>query len=356
MYRALIALVSVTFVVGCGKASPTSPLSGSATITGSLVGSAAPSAGVAVSVVGGGAGATVDATNHFTLTNVPSGNVSLKFSGTGLGSQVTLGTIGAAEKVSVTITRNGSSLTLEMIHHRNGDRDEVEGPVDGLPPTTAPGTFTVSGLPVQTNANTKFFKGDAAGTFADLAVGLRVEVKGTPSATGVLASTVKIQRATPDPGVEVDGLIAGFSGVPTAFQFTVNGQTVKGDQTTVFDEGTTFASLVNGARVKVKGLSQTGFIFATKIDVEGSSGVTVKGLIAGFSGVAAEFQFTVNGQTVKGDQTTVFDKGTTFASLVNGARVEVDGLSQTGFIFATKIDVERSWPDVPLDETEGVRS
>jgi hypothetical protein len=283
MYRAFVALVSVMFVVGCGKASPTSPLIGGATISGSLVGSAgsstigsgaaqatAPSAGVVVSVVGGLASTTVDANDHFTLTNVPAGNVDLRFTGMGLGSQVTLGAIGAAEHVSVTITRNGSSLALDMIRHGDGDREELEGRVDGLPPTTAAGTFTISGQSVQTDANTKFFKGDAAGTFADLALGVRVHVKGTPNATGVLASTVRIQNTNADLGVEVEGLIADFSGVATAFQFTVNGRTVQGDQTTVFDEGTTFASLVNGARVEVKGLIKDGFIFATKVEVEGS--------------------------------------------------------------------------------------
>ena len=272
----LLCLPAALLITGCGG-SPTSPANGGATISGAVVGPAgstggssqtAPSSGLTVSVVGTGPRATVDSTDNFTLTNVPAGNVDLQFSGQGMNAQVPLGTIAASEKVSVTVMRNGASMTLDCIRRMGGDSEQLEGRIDGLPPATAAGTFTISGQSVQTDTNTKFFKGDAAATFADMAIGMRVHVKGTPNATGVLAREVRIQNVNVDLGVEVEGLIADFTGTAASFQFTVNGRTIKGDATTVFETGTLFTSLVNGARVEVHGKIMDGFIFATKIEVE----------------------------------------------------------------------------------------
>lgn len=275
--RVLPVLCAIV-IAGCGKSSPTSPLTAGATISGSVIGpasgpstggQAAPSSGMVVAVAGTSVSTTVDQNDNFTLTNVPASNVDLKFSGTGVSSQIALGAIGAGERVSVTVNREGSSISLESIRRMGGDVEQLEGRIDGLPPTTAAGTFTIAGQNVQTDANTKFFKGEASASFADLQLGMRVHVKGTPNAGGVLAAEVRIQNVNTDLSVQVEGLIANFTGVAAAFQFTVNGRLIKGDLTTVLQEGTVFAALVNGARVEVKGQLKDGFIFATKIEVEG---------------------------------------------------------------------------------------
>jgi len=226
------------------------------------------SAGMTVSVAGTSLTTTVDTNDAFTLKDVPAGDVDLQFTGAGMSSTVALGTIHEGDHASVTVRRNGASMSLDCIRLMGGAGEELEGLIDGLPPTTPAGTFTVSGQNVQTDANTTFLKGNAPATFADLQIGQRVHVKGTPNASGVLAASVRIQNVNTDAPVHLEGLIADFSGTATAFQFTVNGHLVMGDATTVFEEGTVFANLVNGAHVEVKGVLGNGFVQATRIEVE----------------------------------------------------------------------------------------
>jgi hypothetical protein len=221
-----------------------------------------------VSPVGGGSSATVDVNGNFTLVGVHAGSsVDLKFNGTGVNTQVSLGEIDANEDVTIRITRDGALLKLDRILRRGRDKEELEGRIDGLPPTTAAATFTISGQNVQTDTNTQFFKGSAPATFADLQVGQRVHVSGTPNANGVLAKTVRIQDINIDLEFEVEGTVSALSGTATSFQFIADGRLIKGDASTTFDDGKTFADLANGVRVEVKGQIRIGFILATKIEV-----------------------------------------------------------------------------------------
>jgi len=285
MRRFLLMLIpTAALLTGCGSASPTSPIAGAATIAGAIVGPgssstspgggpsvAAPSAGMTVSIVGSNQSTTVDANDNFTLTNVRPGDVSLKFSGAGVNSQVALGTIEASDHVSVTIVRDGASVSLDCINRVGAGREELEGRIDGLPPTTPAGTFTISGQSVQTDAKTTFTKGGRPATFADLQIGMRVHVEGTPNATGVLAASVIIQDTNVDLTVVLEGALSNLSGTATAFQFMLGNRLIKGDTTTVFDAGITFADLASGVHVEVHGTIQAGYIQATKIELEASA-------------------------------------------------------------------------------------
>jgi hypothetical protein len=275
MRRALTLFVPIALFISaaCGG-SPTFPSGGTATITGTVVGSAggssstagSSSAGTSVSVVGGSANSTVDMNGRFTLTGVRAGdNIELRFRGQGFDVRVTIGQIEGSEDVTITIVRNGQTFVLDRLRRHGRDKEELEGRIDGLPPTTAAGTFTIAGQNVQTDADTKIVKGGAPATFADLQIGMRVHVRGTPNANGVLAKLIIIQNVNVDLGFELEGTISAFTGTASDFNFIVDGRLVKGDATTEFDD-ITFAQLANGVRVEVKGEIRIGFIFARKIE------------------------------------------------------------------------------------------
>jgi hypothetical protein len=108
-----------------------------------------------------------------------------------------------------------------------------------------------------------------AATFADLALGQRVHVKGQTGAGGMTASSVNIQNTNTSTGLNINGIVAAFSGTRAAFQFTVDGQLVKGDSLTELYGNTQFSELVNGARVEVKGSQRDAFVYATRLHVSG---------------------------------------------------------------------------------------
>jgi len=120
---------------------------------------------------------------------------------------------------------------------------------------------------VQTDATTTFLVNGAPGTFASLAVGQRVHVKGQSTATALMARQIDIQNTNVDIGVNVNGIVAHFIGTATAFQFDVDGRVVHGDTLTTFFGNSAFADLANGVRVEVHGSQRDGFVYATRIHV-----------------------------------------------------------------------------------------
>jgi hypothetical protein len=207
---------------------------------------------------------------------------------------------------------------------------------------------------------------EAHATFADVKVGLTVEVKGATTVTGgFLATKVEIQAPAgapapvPEPAeVEFSGVIAGLTGSPASFTFTADGKTVHGNASTVIvgsgrggsdavpsdhggsgggDDGgnngndggrqpITFANLANGLNVEVKGNTQTdGSVLATRIQLEDNdeNEVEVTGAITAFVAGCPAVKFTVGTTRFTADATTTFTVAC--ASLANGTVVEVKG-------------------------------
>jgi hypothetical protein len=217
----------------------------------------------------GGSSSTVDSNGRFTLSSVrPGSSVSLTFRGAGVDTTVDLGNVDASDQITITITRDGSGMHLDRIRWHGRDKEELEGRIDGLPPTTAAGTFTIGGQNVQTDANTVIRRGDAPATFADLQLGMRVHVRGTPNSNGILAKQIVIQNMNVDLSFEVEGTITALTGTSTDFNFILDGRLIKGDATTTFDSGKTFADLANGVHVEVKTQIRIGFLLATKIEIK----------------------------------------------------------------------------------------
>src|SRR6185436_13805408 len=134
-----------------------------------------------------------------------------------------------------------TTAEVESDHRRHGREEQLEGRVESLPPTTAPLSLTVAGHVVQTNAATVIRMNGAPATFANLAIGQRVHVKGETSGSVLMATQIDIQNNHVDIGVNLSGLVSNFSGTPTAFQFNLDGRVVKGDALTAFFGNSAFA-------------------------------------------------------------------------------------------------------------------
>lgn len=368
-----------------GSKSPTSPSSGTppvssaadaATISGSVQGSSsaltaasngAALTGVTVSVVGSAISSGVDGAGRFSLLNVQPGDVQLRITGAGADATVSLGQVQASQVLEIVLLVAGQSATVDSELRRGSGESELEGRVEALPPTTAALTFKAAGRVVNTTSATLFTQGSSTRSFADLAIGARVHVRGSMAGDVFTATSVLIQGTNVSAPVEVNGVIDTLTGTASAFQFNVGSRVVKGDATTTFfghgEQPDTFSSLKNGVRVEVKGEQRDGFVFAARIHAEGNetdpddgrgrdggTEVELKGALAAVQGACPAINAVVNGTRFTTSASTSFDGGTC-SSFRNGDKVEVKATRQTdGSIVATRLHKEDDGDDDDDDE------
>jgi hypothetical protein len=223
--------------------------------------------GLTVAVTGTGVSAIVNAAGQFSLLNVPPGNADLRFSAPGVLATVTLTGLEAGQTVEIAVSLTSSAAAIESDRRSVGRETQLEGRIQSLPPTTAPLTLIVSDRTVVTDSTTSFVLNGAAASFAALAIGQRVHIKGQMTGDMLMARTVEIQNTDAEIGVNVNGMVANLLVTLPTFQFTVDGQLVKGDAQTEFFGNSQFSDLANGARVEVKGTQRDGFVYATRIHV-----------------------------------------------------------------------------------------
>ncbi len=361
----VVLLTILSFGCGGKMSSPASPSAVSsaapsgagATLNGSVrLGATAATGSAAdpltVQIVGTNLLATVTPAGQFTLNGVPSGSVQLHFAGAGANAYVTLTSqVATGETVTVTVTVVGTSAVIESEEHGGGGdaEEQIEGRIESLPPTQAAGTLVVSGRTITTDASTVITQDGATRTFADLAIGQRVHVKGHTSGSTFLATRIEIQNDVTDVPVDVNGIVSNLTGSELSFQFVVNGRQITGDSQTVFfgdgDHMDTFADLKNGVRVEVKGRQQDAAVYAVRIHINGNDSgngdnneFDATGPISGLGGTCPALSFTLSGTPIDTDASTKFH-GRSCSSLQNGDRVEVKGTKQpSGHVLATKVD------------------
>jgi hypothetical protein len=197
----------------------------------------------------------------------------------------------------------------------SGAEAEFKGLVEAVPPATPALTFRAAGRTVVTTGSTAITEDGIARAFADLAVGDSVEVKGTLSGDTVTATRVEIEDRVNDRGpapVPAPGPGPGPNPGPNP-----------------------------GPRTEVE----------------------IRGAVAGLTGTASSFQFTVNGATVKGDAGTELendddedddessDTPASFSALANGVEVHVKGTQNAdGSVQAREIEIEDDADDDDDDE------
>ena len=224
-------------------------------------------AGLTITVVGTTNTAVVNSNGTFTINGVPAGNVDLRLNGPGWSALISLLELQTGQIVTITITLEGSTASLDSDLRRGPAGEQLEGRVESLPPTTPAGTLIVAGRKVTTSNATNFVMQGQPATFADLAIGQRVHVKGQPGVDSLLATWVNIQNTNTDVGLNFNGNVSEFTGTAAAFQFKVNGQLIKGDNLTVFFGNSSFSELANGKKVEVKGAMKDGYVYASRIHV-----------------------------------------------------------------------------------------
>jgi hypothetical protein len=360
----LLALPLLMFTAACSGSSPVSPSasSGGATLTGSFVSATSGSLarvgrtaavnatngeGLTVSVVGTSLSALVRG-GQFSLQGVPAGPLSLQFSGDGVDSELDLDPVQSTEDIDIEVGLDGSSIVLESERRSLGSEVQLEGRVESLPPTTADASFVVAGQLVTTTIDTKYFgKGTA---FADLAIGVRVHVKGQPGASSLVASAIGIQNTKTDLPVNINGIIEAFSGDATAFQLTIDGRLIRGDAGTELYGGTVFADIIVGAFAVVKGLQEDGIVYARRLHVEADeedendASASIEGELMSIGGSGDLLTLVVGSTTVTtGPGTVVQRKGDKqpLATLVVGMTLHVVGTRQPDLsLVARKIQIK----------------
>ncbi len=376
-----IAVVALAVsAIACGKgnsestAAPSSgPVSGTASISGTVVtassGSslplaATPSSALVVSLIGTSMSATVDSTGHFTLANVPSGDLTLAFAGSGIDARLAIAGVGHHDRVRIEVHVHGNAAELEENEHEmEGNRIHLDGRVASKNcsanqitiGTTTPVVVNLAEARIRHNGNTL--------TCADIQVDDRVEIHGTRNGATIDATDVNVKTdhdvppAQPVPSVppvrnevELNGTISLLAGACPSVAFTVSSTKVATNAATTFDDGACTA-LRNGDDVEVKGARQAdGSVLATRVeqrdeddddddDDEDEDDDEVKGTVSGAaSGHACPaFTFSVGSTSVTTSANTRFED-TSCAGVVNGVRVEVKGTRTGSTIAASKVE------------------
>lgn len=370
MRRAVILLVVLSpffaAAIGCGSSTSSSPSAPSsngsgAVISGSLTSGQAVSSlssvgirpaavgtGLTITIVGTSMSTVVNSAGQFTFTNVPGGNVTLRFTGSGVNSDVDLTSVEPTETITLVLTMTGTSIDVDTEGRHGGSQDQLEGLVQSLPPTTAAGTFVVAGQTVLTDANTAFTNNGAAASFANLAIGTRVHVSGRSNGNGLLASTVTIQSGAngtggQDDSASIDGPLTSISGTSPNLTLVVGGTIVTTSASTdVRRRGDVqpLSVLQLNMNLHVEGTRMpNGSIAARMLQIKDDSPgglFQISGSMGGLKGTCPSVTFVVNGFSIFTDATTLFTPPcSTFKS---GTKVTVNGVTQpNGSVKATSV-------------------
>lgn len=376
MRKFLLGLAVAGLMTGCGGGSaPTAPSNGTstsapsspapvtgATITGSLQSGAtsglsvrggAAITGVTVTIAGTSISVAVDANGHFTLTNVPPGDVQLQFSGAANGT-LTVSAVGATETVDLVITVSGGTASIASEVRSGAAEAQLEGLIDALPPTAAALTFTAVGKTVVTDPSTQFVDGGTTRAFSDLQLGMRVHVKGTLSGSVMTARWIELQSPqigpAPTPGppedtsASIQDVLKTMSGTRPNLTLTVGTTTVHTSSATDVKrrgDTQTLDTLALGQTLHVVGTRKSdGSIDARLIEIvdDATGGAfEIQGAVGGLKGTCPSLTFGINGFSIATNASTAFQGGTC-AALKNGSNVTVDGTKNAdGSVAATSV-------------------
>ena len=369
----VIPVILLISAIACGgSGGPTGPgqTSAGATISGSVLSggtSAMTSAGfgqampgLVITVAGTSISSGLDAAGRFSLKDVPLGNLQLQFSGPVSGT-LPVDDVKPTESITLVVAVSSSSVTLESAARTGSGGEELEGRIESLPPTMTAGSLQVAGRTVVTNGSTVIRHGGTTYTFGELEIGYRVHVKGTPSGSSLLASSIEVQNTITTIPVNVNGIISDLTGNEDAFEFKIGGRLVKGDEDTEFfgnGNADSFDDLENGVRVEVKGLQRDGYVYADRMHINGDDvdddddeqdeSASIHGKLMSIGGAAPTLQLLVGTTTVRTTSgTEVRRRGDvqTLRELVVGMDLHVVGTRQAdGSIDARMIQINNDEP------------
>ena len=242
-------------------------------------------------------------------------------------------------------SQNSSTSSVSSVTVPNGIRITIVG-TNITVDVSGDGTFTLKNVPSGNVVLQITGPGvNATITLNDLQTGQLVTI--TVNVNGATAE-VDSDRRSKGGEEQVEGRVESLPPTTPAGDFVVAGRTVRTDATTVIrrgdDSAGTFADLVLGYRVHVKGNTSGGVLVAREVKIQNTNtetGLNINGDVSLFTGTSAAFQFNVGTRVIKGDANTEFFGNSAFADLANGKRVEVKGSQRDGYVYATRIKVSK---------------
>jgi uncharacterized protein DUF5666 len=235
----------------------------------------------------------------------------------------------AARVLSVTSAASGLSVSIAGTTLTSGVDTNGHFAFQDVPPGDRQLRFTGTGV-------------DAALDITDIqqseTINLSVSLSGS-------SATIESQSRNFGSDRDIEGRVESLPPIAPASTFTVAGKTIETDGGTRFllnGAPAAFADLVVGVRVHVKAHASGSAILATTVEIQNTNAdipVEVNGVIQSFSGVASNFQLTIDGRLLKGDAATTFFGNTVFADIKNGLEAEVKGAQRNGYVYITRLHV-----------------
>jgi hypothetical protein len=167
------------------------------------------------------------------------------------------------------------------------------------------------------------------------------QVRSTTGMTAATAGAAASGLTVSVPGTSISTTVSGVG------QFVLNGVPAGSAQLNFSGPGVN-ATVSFSPVQDTETLSITVKISGAKAEIESEEhdhhgDLEINGTLSNLSGSASAFSFVVGGKTVHGDaQTSFFGDGNrqdSFATLRNGARVEVKGAMRDGLVYAQRIHV-----------------
>jgi hypothetical protein len=213
---------------------------------------------------------------------------------------------------------------------------EFRGTVSGL--DVAAGTFDVLSTTVSVEAATVF---DGVAGLGSLADGDTVQIYGLPGVSGELQAT-RIEKISAGAAAVVTGAVKNLNKGQHTFEI---GGLLVTYASSAFDGSLPESGLAEGQYVRLRSASPVAtasVLAATSVrpwyamPTANGTKVSVSGLVTAF---ASQGSFRVQGVLVDGSRTNV--SGGPSRALVNGVRVEVDGVMSGGVLVASKLKIRR---------------
>lgn len=247
----------------------------------------------------------------------------------------------------------GDTFTATRVELQNSNTAvpvNVNGTIDTVTGTAGAFQFKIGSRVIKGDALTVFFgDGDRPDSFASLAEGTRVEVKGEQRDGFVYAVRIHVNRT--DPTTPPEDTSASIRGVLKTIGATIPNLVLLVDSTTVRTSSATevkrrgdvqtLEQLKVGQSLHVVGDRQAdGSLNARKIEIndDATGGeFEIEGSVGGLRGVCPVVSFSVNGFSVTTNASTTFEGGTC-SSLKSGDKVTVKGVKQAdGSVAATRV-------------------
>lgn len=238
--------------------------------------------------------------------------------------------VGMVVDVRGTIDPSGKAGAASLVRFL----DDLQGPAQNI--DAAGGTFTIFGVPVRVDANTRY---EGFASLSALLPGDIVEVSGLPepgASPSLRATHLELKGAS-----DIEELKGRVVGTPGATSLVISPVPGSSATVTVLFSGSLPAGLGSGSFIEVKVASYdpvANAVTASKIELEddllpdNDQETSIEGYVSGYDPVARTFMIG----TTKVDASGIANLG----PITNGIRAEAEGRMTNGVLVARRVDIQ----------------